>query len=97
VNFRTLASELKLTQPEFEKLVTFEATRQAEEIKRQEAFDTEQTKLLGDKAEQRRTDLSGRLDAVFGKGSKHSAIFQTLLTYHDGVEGLEKLFAGVGT
>lgn len=97
VGFRTLASELKLTQPEVEKLVGFEAARQAEEIKRQSAFDAEQTKALGSNAEARRADLTGRLDAIFQKDSKEAAIFKTLLVYEDGVKGLEKLFAGVAT
>lgn len=96
-SFRTLASELKLTQPEVERLVAFEAGRQANELKAQAAFDDAQTKALGSNAEARRADLSGRLDAIFQKDSKESAIFKTLLVYEDGVVGLEKLFAGVAT
>ena len=91
--FRTLASELKLTQPEVEKLVAFEATRQANEITAQKAFDAEQTKALGANAEQRRKAASDWIDGVV-KNKEAAAVVKTMLTYALGVEGIESIIDG---
>jgi hypothetical protein len=92
--FRTLASDLKLTQPEVQKLVAFEATRQANEIKAQGAFDAEQTKALGANAEQRRTDLKGRIAA--STTPERAAVLNAMLKYAGGVEALEDIFSKAG-
>lgn len=87
--FRTLATELKLTQPEVQKLVAFEAKRQAEEIKAQAAFDAEQTKALGANAEQRRSAARDWLKTV--TNPEQAKLLETVLGYALGVEALESI------
>lgn len=94
--FRQLAADLKLTQPEVQKLVAFEAIRQAEQIKSRADFATEQTKALGEKAGERRAAASTYIDSIFKKDDPQSAILKTLLDYAPGVEALEAIIAKSG-
>lgn len=93
--FRELATELKLTQPEVQRLVSFEAKRQAAEIANQQAFDAEQTKALGEKAEDRRKAASEWLTA--NTTPERAAALKSVLITALGVEAIEDLIAkGIG-
>lgn len=96
--FRTLAAELSLTQPEVQKLVAFEATRQANEITGRKAFEAEQTKALGANADQRRQAAGDWIDAKVTDPGR-AKVLKTMLTYAQGVEAIEDLIsnANVGT
>lgn len=93
--FRELATELKLTQPEVQRLATFEAKRQAAEIANQKAFDAEQTKALGENAEARRKAATDWITA--NTTPERAAVLKTLTHYALGVEAIEDIIAkGVG-
>lgn len=92
--FRELATELKMTQPEVQRLVAFEAKRQVEGMKAQQDFDAEQTKQLGANADQRRTAAKTWLNATVTPAQ--AQVLSTLLDYKDGVEALETVMAKAG-
>lgn len=93
--FRELATELKLTQPEVQRLVAFEARRQSAEIANQQKFDSEQTKALGEKADDRRKAASDWLTA--NTTPERAAALKSVLITALGVEAVEDLIAkGIG-
>jgi len=89
--FRELATELKLTQPEVQRLVKFEATRQAQQLKAQNDFDAEQTKQLGANAEARRT--AAQTWMAKAATPAQAQVLTALLDYKDGVEFIESVIA----
>jgi hypothetical protein len=87
--FAALAHELKLTQPELQKIALFKANLDKAEIERQATFMADQTKALGEKAAERRKAITTWMGPNLSKDQ--AAIASTLLDYEHGVTFMEKI------